>query len=100
MCLINCLIDGLQDVWDRNSMRSELIGLGLLNIIDDLHANTSKSDLLTQINNFDQHRMNDENLLEVVEEQPIYNLFTQLLHKVRVFSFEDYQQSYLYFFVA
>ena len=82
LCLINCLICRSEDVWARHSMRNELTVVGFLDVIDTIRTSTVDSELMIQINVFEQHRMNDDDLLDVDVEKPIYDLFSHLVQKV------------------
>ena len=81
MCLINCLILGSEDVLSRHVMRSELITLGFLAIIEPYRP-VADPELMTQINVFDNHRMVDDDQLDLTEEKPIHDLLMIFLQKV------------------
>ena len=83
MHLINCLVSCSEDIWFRHSMRSELVDLDFINIMDDLLTNTDYHDLIIQIEDFELHRTNDEEKLDLKEETPIYDLFSHLMDEVR-----------------
>lgn len=81
LCFINCLILGTEEIWTRHSIRSEVIGLGILESIESLKT-TENQELMIQIQVFEYHRTKDEDSLEVEEEKGLFDLFSDFFTKV------------------
>lgn len=84
--LINSLISCSEDIWFRHSLRNELVELGFIDIIDELYVKTNYNELMIQIEDYEQHRNDDEDILDMIDEKSINDLFTHLLYKVCTFS--------------
>lgn len=91
LSFINCLILGTEEIWERHSIRSEMIAIGLLDVIETMRTKAEQATepkegldphLLIQIHVFEFHRSKDEELLDVTDEKPLYDLFTLYFQKV------------------
>lgn len=81
LCFVNCLILGTEEIWSRHSIRSEVIGLGILEAIESLKT-TDNPELMIQIQVFEYHRSKDEDNLDVSEEKSLFDLFSNFFAKV------------------
>lgn len=81
----NCLILGTEEIWMRHSIRSEMIGLGFLETIENMKLEENP-DLLIQVQVFEHHRSKDEDLLDLAEEKPLFDLFSIYFLKVNLVS--------------
>ena len=81
LCFINCLIVGSHEIWTRHTLRSEMIGLGLLNVLDSLKSSADPG-LMVQIEVFEHRRLQDDDQLDLTEEKSIFDLFSTFFHKV------------------
>ena len=77
----NSLILGTEKIWTRHAIRSEMIGLGLLEAVENLRA-TENPELSIQIQVFEVHRMKDEDNLDNTEEKSLFDLFSLYFIKV------------------
>lgn len=77
----NSLILGTEKIWTRHAIRSEMIGLGLLEVIENMKI-TENPELTIQIQVFELHRMKDEDSLDETEEKSLFDLFSLYFIKV------------------
>jgi hypothetical protein len=77
----NSLILGTAKIWTRHAIRSEMVGLGLLEAIENLKE-TDSPELSIQIQVFELHRMRDEDSLGETEEKSLFDLFSLYFIKV------------------
>lgn len=77
----NSLILGTDKIWTRHAIRSEMIGLGLLEVIENMKM-TDNPELAIQIQVFELHRMKDEDSLDATEEKSLFDLFSLYFIKV------------------
>ncbi|XP_046647643.1 inverted formin-2-like [Daphnia pulicaria] len=78
----NSLILGTDKIWTRHAIRSEMIGLGLLEVIENMKM-TDNPELAIQIQVFELHRMKDEDSLDATEDKSLFDLFSLYFIKIK-----------------
>ncbi|EDV24622.1 uncharacterized protein TRIADDRAFT_25420 [Trichoplax adhaerens] len=85
---VNCVLRGEEDIDRRILLRNEMIGYGLLDVINKLRLNDDDKDLEIQIATFDEELSKDEHqLLELIDTPredsfPHFQLFNAIFIKV------------------
>ena len=72
MAFINCLIISASNIRERNEIRSELIGLNMLEIVGSIRSESSGGDLSIQCDVFEEQRNADESSSDVNSHQDIF----------------------------
>lgn len=77
----NSLILGTENIWTRHAIRSEMIGLGILEAIENVEM-TGNPEICIQIQVFEHHRTKDEDNLDETDEKSLFDLFSLYFLKV------------------
>lgn len=80
---VNSLILGTENIWTRHAIRSEMIGLGLLDAIENVEM-SDNPELFIQIQVFEHHHTKDDDNLDQTDVKSLFDLFSLYFIKVKL----------------